>query len=190
MLRHIPNALCILRMLLAIPVAVLLTRGEYAMTMLVFGVAAITDALDGFLAKRFGWASELGKALDPLADKILLVTSFVTLSFVGVVPLWITIPVVARDLVITVGAIVYVNVFGPLTDARPTVISKLNTLVQIAYVLVVVGAPALGASWHVPIAVLATLVIVTTVASGIDYIATYIQRAIAVSRARRSGGAA
>lgn len=189
MLRHIPNALCILRMLLAVPVAVLLTRGQYGMTMLVFGVAAVTDALDGFLAKRFNWTSELGKALDPLADKILLVTSFVTLTFVGVVPLWITIPVVVRDLVITAGAIVYVNVFGPLTDARPTVISKLNTLVQIAYVLAVVGAPALGFSWQLAITVLATLVIVTTVASGIDYIATYLQRAVAISRERRSGDA-
>jgi len=91
--------------------------------------------------------------------------------------------------VITIGAIVYVNVFGTLTDARPTVISKVNTLVQIAYVLAVVGAPALGMSWQLAITVLATLVIVTTVASGIDYTATYIQRAVAVSRARRSGGA-
>lgn len=189
MLRHLPNALCILRMLLAVPVAVLLARGEYAVTMLVFGFAAVTDALDGFLAKRFHWTSELGKALDPLADKILLVTSFVTLTIVGVVPIWITVPVVVRDLLITFGAIVYVNVFGPLTDARPTVISKLNTLVQIAYVLAVVGAPALGMSWPLAITVLATLVIVTTVASGIDYTATYIQRAAAVSRARRGDAA-
>jgi cardiolipin synthase len=93
--------------------------------------------------------------------------------------------VVLRDVIITVGAIVYVNTMGPLTEAKPTVISKLNTFVQIGYVLAVVAAPALKRTWDGAIIVLATLVIVTTVASGIDYIATYIQRAIDVSRARR-----
>src|SRR6187402_1027957 len=105
MLHHIPNALCVLRMLMAIPVAILLVREAYDTTLLVFGLAAITDGLDGFLAKRFNWTSELGKALDPLADKILLVTAFITLTFVGGVPIWITVPVVLRDVVITVGAI-------------------------------------------------------------------------------------
>jgi cardiolipin synthase len=171
-------------MLMAIPVAVLLVRGAYDTTLLVFGAAAITDGLDGYLAKRFNWTSELGKALDPLADKILLVTAFITLTFVGGVPVWITVPVVLRDAIITVGAIVYVNTIGPLTDARPTLISKLNTFFQIAYILTVVAAPAFGFNWAASIAVLATLVIVTTVASGIDYIATYAQRSIAVSRAR------
>ncbi|HEX5692714.1 MAG TPA: CDP-alcohol phosphatidyltransferase family protein, partial [Roseiflexaceae bacterium] len=172
-----------------IPVAVLLVRGQYLETLFVFGIAAITDGLDGFLAKRFNWTSELGKALDPLADKILLVTAFVALTFIGDVPLWLTAPVVLRDVIITAGAIVYVNVMGPLTEAKPTVISKLNTFVQIGYVLTVVAAPALNRSWDVAIIVLATLVIVTTVASGIDYIATYTQRSIDVSRARRGGKA-
>jgi len=185
MLHHIPNALCVLRMLLAVPVAVLLVRGDFAATLWVFGFAAVTDGLDGFLAKRFNWTSELGKALDPLADKILLVTTFVTLAFLGSVPIWIAVPVVLRDVVITAGAILYVNTIGPLTHAQPTVISKLNTLIQIAYVLAVVAAPALGFTWTSAITVLATLVIVTTVASGIDYIATYAQRAVAVNRSRR-----
>jgi cardiolipin synthase (CMP-forming) len=106
------------------------------------------------------------------------------LTLVGAVPIWITVPVVLRDVLITAGAIIYVNVIGPLTDARPTVISKLNTVCQIAYVLTVVAAPAMQASWPIAIAVLATLVLVTTVASGIDYTATYIQRAMSASRAR------
>ena len=184
-LRHIPNALCIVRMLLSVPVAVLLVQRNYRDTLLVFCVAAITDALDGFLAKRCGWTSELGKRLDPLADKIVLATAFITLAWVEVVPMWLAVPVVLRDIIITAGAIAYVNVIGPLTDAKPTVISKLNTLVQIAYVLAVVAAPALQLEWGALIVTLATLVMVTTVASGIDYIATYTQRSLAVSRARR-----
>jgi cardiolipin synthase len=196
MLHHIPNALCVLRMLMAIPVAILLARGSFDATLVVFGLAAVSDGLDGYLAKRFNWTSELGKALDPLADKILLVTAFLTLSLVSrepggspLIPMWIVVPVVARDIIITLGAIAYVNAIGALTDAQPTIISKLNTLFQIGYVLVVVAAAALAVAWTTLIVVLATLVLVTTVASGIDYIATYAQRAIAVSRARRNGSA-
>src|SRR5687767_7640096 len=100
MLRHLPNALCVLRMILAVPVAWLLARDQYGATLGVFAFAAVTDALDGFLAKRFGWESELGKILDPLADKVLLVTSFITLTVVTHVPLWLAILVVSRDVVI------------------------------------------------------------------------------------------
>jgi cardiolipin synthase len=196
MMHHIPNALCVLRMLMAVPVAILLMLGEFDATLVVFGLAAITDGLDGYLAKRFDWTSELGKALDPLADKILLVSAFITLSIVSrqpggaaLIPLWIVVPVVARDVIITLGAIAYVNAIGPLTESRPTIVSKLNTLFQIAYVLAVVAAAALAVDWSTLIVVLATLVLVTTVASGIDYIATYAQRAIAVSRSRRGGSA-
>ena len=184
MLRHLPNALCVLRMLLAIPVAWMLAHDEYGATLALFGFAAITDALDGFLAKRFHWTSELGKALDPLADKILLVTAFVALTALRHVPLWLAAPVVLRDLIITFGAITYRFLFGPLTDARPTIISKINTLMQIAYVLSVVAALALDRTWSVWIVVLTTLVIVTTIASGIDYVATYTQLAIRKSRER------
>lgn len=76
-MRHIPNALCILRMLLVVPVGWLLVTDNYRLTLAMFAFAAATDGLDGFLAKRFGWTSELGKILDPLADKILLVATLV-----------------------------------------------------------------------------------------------------------------
>ncbi len=183
MLHHLPNALCLLRMLLAIPVAWLLARNEYAATLWVFAFAAVTDGLDGFLAKRFGWESRLGKVLDPLADKILLVTSFITLTLVTHVPLWLAIVVVARDVVISLGALGFHFIFGPV-NGHPTVISKLNTLFQIGYVIVVVGARAAEESLSTVITILTTLVLVTTVASGIDYVATYAQRAFDISRKR------
>jgi cardiolipin synthase (CMP-forming) len=185
MLRNLPNALCIARMLLAVPVAVLLLSKEYTATLWVFAVAAISDGLDGFLAKRFNWTSELGKILDPLADKILLVTAFLSLTAAELLPLWLAVTVVLRDVIITAGAIAYRYVYGPLTDAKPTLISKLNTLLQIVLVLLVVGASVLEVSWKVPTAVLATMVMVSTIASGVDYVATYTQRAIANSRAQR-----
>lgn len=186
MLRHLPNALCVLRMLLAIPLAWLLVRGQYAATLILFGFAAATDALDGYLAKRNGWTSELGKALDPLADKILLITAFVTLTSLQVAPLWLAAPVVLRDVIIAAGAIAYRFLFGPLTDAQPTAISKINTLVQIVFVLSVVAELALGERWTVWTVILITAVLTTTVASGIDYVATYIRLAMQKSRERRA----
>jgi cardiolipin synthase len=182
--RHIPNALCILRMLLVAPVAWLLIREEYRVTLFLFAFAAATDGLDGFLAKRFGWTSELGKILDPLADKLLLVTVFITLAAIGMAPVWLAAAAVARDVVITVGAIVYKVLFGD-PQGRPTAVSKLNTLFQILYVVLVVARGASQAVPDVLIIVTGAVAFVTTVASGIDYVITYTNKAIEVSRARR-----
>jgi cardiolipin synthase len=183
-LRFIPNALCILRMFLVVPVTWLMIRQEFAATLWLFAFAAATDGLDGFLAKRCGWTSELGKILDPLADKILLVGTYITLAVIGFVPLWLAIVVVGRDIVITLGAILYNWIYG-YPNGRPTGISKLNTLCQIVFALLIVGSHAVN---HVPelaITVLGALVFVTTVVSGLDYVITYAKKAIEADRARR-----
>jgi cardiolipin synthase len=185
-MRHIPNALCILRMLLVVPVAWLLVTDNYRLTLAMFAFAAATDGLDGFLAKRFGWTSELGKILDPLADKILLVGVFITLAAIGVVPVWLAATAVARDVTITAGAIVYKSLYGyGELQGRPTTISKLNTLCQIIYLLLVVAARAIDFTPQIAITVLGALVFVTTVVSGLDYVLTYSRRAVEVSRRRR-----
>jgi cardiolipin synthase len=185
-MRHIPNALCFLRMLLVVPVAWLLVTDNYRITLAMFAFAAATDGLDGFLAKRFGWTSELGKILDPLADKILLVGVFVTLAALGVVPVWLAVIAVGRDVIITAGAITYKYLYsyGEL-HGRPTAVSKLNTLCQIIYLLLVVAARAYDFTPKIAITVLGALVFVTTVVSGLDYVITYSRRAIDVSRRHR-----
>ena len=183
-LRFIPNALCILRMLLVFPVAWLLAHHEFRATLWLFAIAAATDGLDGFLAKRCGWMSELGKILDPLADKILLVGVFLTLAIMELIPLWLAAAAVGRDVIITAGAIIYKWLFGD-PEGRPTWISKLNTLCQILFLLLIVAAHAVG---HVPqtlVTALGALVFVTTVVSGIDYVVVYSRKAAAVSRRRR-----
>jgi cardiolipin synthase len=183
-LRHIPNALCVVRMLLVIPVTWLLLQREYVGTLWVFAFAAVTDGLDGFLAKRFGWCSELGKILDPLADKILLVSVFVTLSVIGLIPVWLAVVAVGRDVTITSGAIAYNALYG-YPHGKPTVVSKLNTLCQISYVLLVVSAHALDAVPETVVLVLGALVFVVTVVSGLDYVIVYTRKAIEASRLRR-----
>jgi cardiolipin synthase len=183
-LRFLPNGLCVLRMLLSAPVAFVLWQGQYRWTLAIFAVAAVTDGLDGFLAKRFGWTSELGKILDPLADKLLLITVFITLAALGAVPVWVASLAVARDLVITSGAIAFRLLYGHV-DGHPTLISKLNTLCQIFYVLGVVSFAAIG---HPPPGLLTMLqwvVVMTTVGSGLDYVITYSRRAMEESKRRR-----
>lgn len=183
-MRHIPNALCILRMLLVVPIAWLLNAGEYQLTLWVFAFAGLTDGLDGFLAKRCGWMSELGKILDPLADKILLVSVFITLAALGIVPVWLAVTAVARDVIITAGAISYNALYG-YPNGRPTLISKINTLCQILFLLLAVAAKAGDWDAGTALLILGALVFVTTVVSGIDYVITYSRKAIAASRQQR-----
>jgi cardiolipin synthase (CMP-forming) len=183
-MRHIPNALSVLRMLLVAPVAWLLARGDYPSTLWVFGFAAATDGLDGFLAKRCGWTSDLGKILDPLADKILLVGVFITLAATGLVPTWLAAAAVGRDVTITAGAISYKVLYGD-PQGHPTAISKVNTLCQILYLLLVVAAHAAQQRPDVALTVLGALVFVTTVVSGLDYVLTYSRKAVEASRKKQ-----
>ena len=182
-LRHLPNLLCVFRILLVYPVGRFILEGRYPEVLVLVAVAAFTDALDGFLAKRFEWTSELGKVLDPVADKLLLVTTFVCLSVAGLAPWWLTALVLLRDLVIAFGAWTYRALFGELRG-RPTLLSKINTFWQIMFCLGTVAHAAFG--W-VPDALLTAagaLVLVTTAVSGIDYVLIYSRRAAAVARAR------
>jgi cardiolipin synthase len=173
-----------MRMLLVLPVAWLLVRGQFEVTLCVFALAAASDGLDGFLAKRCGWTSELGKILDPLADKILLVGVFITLAALGLVPAWLAATAVARDLLISAGAIAYNTLYGD-PQGHPTAVSKLNTLCQLVYLLLIVATNALPVATPVVITVLGALVFVTTVVSGLDYVITYSRKALWASRERR-----
>jgi cardiolipin synthase (CMP-forming) len=179
----VPNLICLLRIGLTVPIVVLLADGRYAQTLVLFAVAATSDVLDGYLAKTFGWTSEVGKLLDPLADKLLLVSVFITLAAIGLVPTWLAAVAVLRDVVIGAGAAVYKWLFGPL-DGRPTVPSKINTAVQLLFVIAVVWNAAFRDLPPWVTLGLGALVLVTTVVSGVDYVLTYIRKAIAVSRAR------
>jgi cardiolipin synthase (CMP-forming) len=189
-LRQLPNLISSIRMLLAVPIAVALLRHQPVTTLWLFGVAAASDGLDGFLAKRFGWRTELGGILDPVADKLMMATVFVILAVLGSVPLWLTTAVIARDCIIVLGAISYRVLLGPI-DARPSTVSKLNTLCQAAFVLVAIAEQQF--SWLYAWALwLGALVFVTVVVSGIDYVLVYGRQAAEQARLRhriaRGGG--
>ncbi len=134
MLRNLPNLITALRILLVVPLCWLIDTARYDGALVVAAIAGLSDAVDGFLAKRYGWQSWLGGILDPIADKLLLMAAFLWLAFAGDVPAWLAALVIGRDLVIVSGATAYYWLIGRF-DAAPTLLSKLTTVVQIVFVL-------------------------------------------------------
>jgi cardiolipin synthase len=187
-LRFIPNLICLLRIALVYPVAHGILQGHYPQVLLLFAIAAASDALDGFLAKHFGWRTELGKVLDPLADKLLLVSVFICLSYAGLAPWWLAALVLLRDLVIFFGALTFKWLFGPLRGA-PTAASKFNTFWQIVFCLAAVAQAAFGIPGDPGVIALGAMAMVTTAVSGIDYTLIYSRRAAAVTRERAAAAA-
>lgn len=167
-----------MRLVLVIPIAVALMHHQFIMTLGLFGVAAVSDAADGFLAKRLGWQTRVGAILDPVADKLLLATVFVMLTLLRLVPLWLMAVAVARDVIVVLGAVAYRVYLGPI-EARPSLVSKLNTLCQAAFILAVLCKEQFStpAAWIV--VMLGALTFVTVVISGIDYVLRYGRSALA-----------
>lgn len=178
---HIPNLITVLRFLLVPPVAWLIIEGEYAWALLLFLLAGLSDGLDGFLARWFDWRTRLGAILDPLADKTLMITTYLLLGLQGQLPWWIAALVVVRDVVIIGGALAYQHVTRRL-EMHPSVLSKFNTVVQVALVLLVL----LNLSYY-PIDAnvvlgLSALMVITTFASGGHYVWVWSHRATEVRR--------
>ena len=174
-MRHLPNVICLIRIALIWPIAAALNAGEQLAALSLFIAAAVSDGLDGYLAKRFDWTSELGKVLDPLADKLLLVTVFIESAWLGLIPWWLSAAVVARDVMIGLGALVYRLWFGPL-HGRPTALSKINTAVQLLYVMLVMLNAASGLPPREMLDAAAALTLATTVLSGLHYVASFTRR--------------
>lgn len=167
--RDIPNIISMLRLLLVPPVILMLLDENYETALALFAVAGLSDALDGFLAQRFNWKSRLGSILDPVADKALLVSTYVTLVYLQLVPLWLVIAIVARDLVILTGALAYHFLIGKY-EMSPSLLSKINTFGQIVLALTVVTAAHFAAVSMGFIDVLIYAVAATTVLSGASYV--------------------
>jgi len=178
LMRHLPNLICLFRIALVAPLIAAMFAGAELRILVLFTVAAVSDGLDGYLAKRFGWTSELGRFLDPLADKLLLVSVFTAAAWLDIAPWWVAAVAIARDLVIGIGALGYRLWFGPLRG-RPTSISKFNTGMQLCYLLAVILASASGFPPREVLDALAAVMVITTLASGADYVARFVERAFA-----------
>lgn len=169
MFAHIPNLLTLSRMA-ATPVMVLLLEdGAYETALLLFLVAGITDGLDGYIAKHYKWESRLGAILDPLADKMLIVCTYVMLAMLGDIPFWLFVIVMFRDVLIIGGYLILATL---KEDVRisPSVFSKVNTFLQITLVLAVL----VDRTGWIPVGpltgVLVVCVTATTIFSGAHYV--------------------
>ncbi|NKN32567.1 CDP-alcohol phosphatidyltransferase family protein [Marichromatium bheemlicum] len=168
-LRDLPNIISVIRLVAVAPVVYLLLVGEFGWALVLFAFAGVSDGLDGFLAKHYGWQTRLGGILDPLADKALLVCSFLVLGSLGIIPVWLVVAVVSRDLVIVVGAVLY-NYRIEALEAAPLPASKLNTLLQILLVVAVIMD---AGPYPLPEVVILSLVwgcLATVVVSGTQYV--------------------
>jgi cardiolipin synthase len=175
-LRHLPNLISAARVVLVGPIVWSLLEQRFELAIWLFLVAGASDGLDGFLAKRFGWTSRLGGILDALADKALLVSTFVCLWWLGLFPLWLVIAVLARDVLIVTGGVIY-NFRIEAVQPEPSPVSKLNTFLQIA--LAAAGVVHLGfggvPAWLIDGMI--WMVLATVVLSGGGYVLEWSRRA-------------
>jgi len=177
MLHYVPNSLTFLRLLLVFPLGALILRGEYSWALGVGLMAGLSDILDGYFARRLGALSRFGAALDPVADKILVTVTFVCLAIVELVPWYLAIAVITRDLVIVVGAACYHQFIGPFEFAV-TRLSKANMFIQVGFCVLVLLTQVVD--WIPPITILAGTVAVLFIAaaSGSDYVLSWTIKAL------------
>ena len=185
-LRQIPNLITIARMLAVLPLLWWLRQGEYRPALATALIAGLSDGVDGWLAKRYGWRTRLGGLLDPIADKVLLDGSFVglwlagaaaapahpalaALAHPGAAPLWLLLLVLGRDAVIVAGASAYHFMIGPL-KGQPTLLGKVTTVAQIALVLALLCELAWPWLPENTADIAIWIVAALTLASGLDYV--------------------
>ena len=169
----IPNVISLARLLSAPLIIYLLLQGLFTASFWLFIAAGVSDAVDGFLAKRFGMASELGAYLDPLADKALLVSVYWTMGAEGHLAVWLVIMVVFRDIIIITGLVLLkLNNQAPM-QMRPFMISKVNTVTQILLAMVLLAELGLSLDGGLLKPVLITLVAGTTLISGGVYVVSW-----------------
>ena len=183
-LKYIPNLICVVRIILVGPIVWYLLQERYGLALILILVAGLSDALDGYLARRFDWRTRLGGLLDPAADKLLMFSVFVTLTYLGWVPVWFTAIVVGRDVIIILGTLVYQLTVAPV-HGEPTKASKLNTVLQIVWLLLTVSHAWIGWPPEIVLQALGAAILVTIAISTVQYVTTGVTRLQETKRAER-----
>ena len=172
---YLPNIITVFRLFLVPIIIWLIIANEMLGAFIVFLTAGLTDALDGFLARRFVWRTELGAYLDPIADKALLMSVYAMLGFFGHIPAWLVILVISRDILI-IGGILLSWLLGRTLAVHPHMISKVNTMVQIGLALLVLAEGGLQLGWTVLIQTMIWTAGFTTIISAGVYILIWLRR--------------
>ena len=167
--QDIPNVISIFRIIAVLPVVWILLNEWFGVALILFALAGASDGLDGFLAKHYHWESRLGSILDPLADKLLLVASFASLTWLELIPAWLLWLVLARDVVIVTGGVLYHYLLGQF-KLLPLWSSKINTLLQLLLVLFIIWQQYTGAMNDKWATFGVSVVAVSVLISGAEYI--------------------
>lgn len=173
--RDIPNIISILRITLVVPIAYFLWYQNYLTALLLFLIGGLSDGLDGFLARRYKWETELGVILDPMGDKLMMLTAYLILGWHNLLPWWLVSLVIIRDLILVFGALLYRKFIGE-AKLKPLFISKLNTVFQILLVLLIMFSQVITLTPLIIDSIL-WLVVATTLMSGYAYINEWGRRA-------------
>ena len=175
-LSWLPNAISIMRIILILPILALFVNDEFGWALTLFIIAGLSDGVDGYLAKKYGWNTRLGAFLDPAGDKLLVAWSFGTLAFLGHIPVWLAVIVILRDVVIVAGSFMYHYLVRRL-EGEPTFISKFNTGLEFAFLIFVMARAGFGWPDEITITIVGAAVLVTVVISGYDYVSNWIRSA-------------
>ncbi|MGD2149144.1 MAG: CDP-alcohol phosphatidyltransferase family protein [Desulfobacterales bacterium] len=165
---NIPNILTILRILLTPLFVIFLLRDMFSFALLVFSIAAVSDGLDGLLARYFNQYSVLGAYLDPIADKLLLVSAFVSLAVLKVIPPWLTVIVISRDIMIVIGILIFAMIDIPI-EMKPSLISKCTTVAQLFTIFLTLLDPQISGALIIK-RLLFWITAGLTITSGLHYI--------------------
>jgi cardiolipin synthase len=172
---YLPNLITLFRLFM-VPVLVwMIVAQEFYAAFLTFVVVGISDALDGWLARRFGWQTELGAYLDPIADKALLMSIYGALGALSYLPAWLVILVISRDLLI-VGAFMLCWLLGRTVGVHALLISKINTAMQITLAVLVLAEQGLHLGWTVLVQVMIWATGATTALSAAIYLVDWLRR--------------
>lgn len=176
-LRHLPNVLTLIRLALIAPFLVSLYQQQYVPAFYIFILAGCTDGLDGWLARHFQWQSLFGSFIDPLADKLLIASSFISLAIIGKLPWWLVILVFLRDLTISFGVVAWYWLVQRKLNFKPTNLSKINTVLQITLLTLCLFELAYSKLIPYLIETLILLTAITTASTYIDYVLTWGKKA-------------
>lgn len=187
MLKYLPNCLTFSRLLLAVPLGMLILQENYSWALATGFLAGVTDALDGMVARRLQAFSRFGAAMDPIADKVLITVSFLCMAEVELIPWYLAIAVIGRDLIIVAGALCYHFLIGSFAFAASN-LSKANMGVQIAFCVLVLAAQVVPQIPEQSIIIGTALVLFIAASSGFDYVMSWTLKAIRTRREREERG--
>ena len=187
--RYIPNLISLLRILMVAPTIYCLLKGRYDVALILFAIAGISDGVDGYLARHYQWQSATGAVLDPLGDKLLMVSCYLVLGAQQILPIWLVIAVIARDIIIMSGVVFY-HLYIEDIRMAPSWISKLNTALQVLLVVIVLYSltqwPLASLLSNMIVTVFMSLVLITTVWSGADYCLVWGRKAWQIHREKQT----